>query len=137
MANLAVRRKRFNQKRSSRFSAKPAPVNPSRRPRCSTPMRIQAGSVMFANAVGGPATSGVEGFCADGGACGVCADAGVDSDARVRKRTMSAMRILMRHVMSNRSARRVFVETLENARENGRGQREEPEGNPTEMFRRT
>jgi hypothetical protein len=83
-------------------------------------MRIQVGRVMFANAVGGG---------------GACADTGAESEARVRSTTMSAVRILMRHVKSNRSARRVFAETLENAREKGRGQRAEPEGDPTEMFR--
>src|SRR5688572_22693397 len=129
MANLAVRRKRFNQKRSSRFSAKPAPVNPSSRPRCSTPMRIHVGSVMFANAVGG--------FCVDGEAGGVCADAGgVDSDTRARSTRIGTVRILMRDMKSNRSASCVFAKNCKNARENGRGQRGEPEGNPTKMFRR-
>src|SRR5688572_4596437 len=125
MVNLAVRRKRFNQKRSSRFSAKPAPVNPSRRPRCSTPMRIHVGSVMFANAVGG--------FCVDGEARGVCADAG-RVDTRARSTRIGAVRILMRDLKSNRSAKAVFAKTRENLRKNGRCQGEDAEGDQTEMF---
>jgi hypothetical protein len=82
-------------------------------------MRIQVGSAMFANAVGG-----------------VCAHAGVESDARVRSAPMSAKRILMRDVKSNRNAKAVFAETRKNLRGRGQRQREDAEGNQTEMFRR-
>lgn len=49
---------------------------------------------------------------------------------------MSAVRILMRDVKSNRSASGVFAKTHENAREKARGQREGAERNQTKTFRR-
>jgi hypothetical protein len=81
---------------------------------------------MLANAFGG--------FCVDGDAGGVCAEAAVAHDARPMNAITAAAGILMRDVLSNRNAKRVFAETLENVREKGGEQREDPERTPTEMF---
>jgi hypothetical protein len=78
---------------------------------------------MLANAVGG--------VCVDGDVGCVCANAGDEEHVSAINASRDAARILMRHVMSNRNATRVFAETHENAREKGRGQREYPDGTPT------
>src|SRR5688500_9626895 len=114
IVNLAVTRKRFNQYRSSRSSAKPAPLIPSSRPRCSTPMRIHVGRSRFANAVG-------DGGCAGGGA--VCAADGVDDEASAAIRKRNAARMFMPQLLSNTSAIARFAETL--TKREGRGQRAE------------
>lgn len=65
---------------------------------------------------------------------GVCAEAGNEEDVSATNASSAAAGILMRRVRSNRSAKGVFAENCENAREEGKGQREEAEDTPTEMF---